>query len=55
MVENDIRMVLDEYKSSFVTYELEPGIYTFKDCSEAVFNILQLKYSGLLLKLVILP
>ena len=34
-------MVLDEYNSSFITYELEPGIYTFKDISEALFNILQ--------------
>ena len=37
-------MVLDEYNSSFITYELEPGFYTFKDLSEALFNNLQLKY-----------
>ena len=41
MVEDDIRLVLDEYKSSFITYELEPGICTFKDFSKALFNILQ--------------
>ena len=41
LVEDDIRLVLDEYNSSFITYELEPGIYTFKDISEALFNILQ--------------
>ena len=29
LVENDIKLVLDEYNSSFITYELEPGIYTF--------------------------
>ena len=29
LVEDDIKMVLDEYNSSFITYELEPGIYTF--------------------------
>ena len=34
-------MVSDEYSSSFITYELDPGIYTFKDISEALFNILQ--------------
>ena len=40
LVEDDIKLVLDEYNSSFITYELEPGIYTFKDISEALFNIL---------------
>ena len=37
-------MVLDEYNSSFITYELEPGIYTFKDLSEALFKNLQPEY-----------
>ena len=41
LVEDDIKLVLDEYNSSFITYELEPGIYTFKDISEALFNNLQ--------------
>ena len=41
LVENDIKLVLDEYNSNFNTYELTPGIYTFKDISEALFNILQ--------------
>ena len=44
LVEDDIRLVLDKYKSSFITYELQPGIYTFKDLSEALFSILQHKY-----------
>ena len=44
LVEDDIKLVLDEYNSSFITYELEPGIYTFKDISEALFNILQSEY-----------
>ena len=39
LVEDDIKLVLDEYNSSFITYELQPGIYTFKDISEALFNI----------------
>ena len=44
LVEDDIKLVLDEYNSSFITYELQPGIYTFEDVSEALFNILQLEY-----------
>ena len=44
LVEDDIRLVLDEYNSSFNTYELQPGIYTFKDLSKALFNIFQPKY-----------
>ena len=44
MVEDDIKLVLDEYNSSFITYELEHGIYTFKDISEALFNFLQSEY-----------
>ena len=42
LVEDDIKLVLDEYNS----YELDPGIYTFKDISEALFNILQSEYPG---------
>ena len=42
LVENDIKMVLDEYKSSFITFELEPGIYTFKDLSEAFLTFFNL-------------
>ena len=41
LVEDDNKLVLDEYNSSFITCELDPGIYTFKDISEALFNILQ--------------
>ena len=41
LAEDDIKLVLDEYNSSFITYELEPGIYTFIDISKALFNILQ--------------
>ena len=46
LVEDDVRLVLDEYNSSFITYELQPGIYTFKDISEALFKILQSEYPG---------
>ena len=44
LVEDDIQLVLDEYNSSFITYELEPGIYSYRDFSEAVFYILQSEY-----------
>ena len=44
LVQDDIKLVLDEYNSSFVTYELDPGIYTFKDLSEALLNILEHEY-----------
>ena len=44
LVEDDNRLVLDEYISSFIIYELDPGIYTFKDISKALFNILQPEY-----------
>ena len=46
LVEDDVKLVLDEYNSSFITYELEPGIYTFKDISEALLKILQPEYEG---------
>ena len=48
LVEDDVELVLDEYKSSFNTYEFEPGIYTFKDISEALLKILQPEYDGYL-------
>ena len=39
-------MVLDEYNSSFITCEISPGIYTFKDTSEVLLNFLQSEYKG---------
>ena len=46
LVEDDKRLVLDEYISSFVTYDLEPGINTFKDISGDLLNIIQVDYPG---------
>ena len=46
LIEDDIELVLEEYNSSFITYEITPGFYTFKDISEALFNILQAEYPG---------
>ena len=47
VVEDDTRLVLKEYISSFVTYELESGTHTFKDLSEVLFNVLQLERSSI--------
>ena len=46
LIDDDVKLVLDEYNSSFLTYELQPVTYTFKDISEALFNILQSEYPG---------
>ena len=46
LVEHDIILVLDEYNPNFNTYELTPGIYTFNDVSEALYNIIQSEYPG---------
>ena len=46
LVEDDIKLLSDEYNSNFNTYELTPGIYTFKDISEALYNIIQSEYPG---------
>ena len=46
LVEDDIKLLLDEYNSSFVTCELEPGMYTFTDLSEVIFKILQPECEG---------
>ena len=46
LVEDDIKLVLDEYNSNFNTYEIEPGIYTFKDISEALLKSIPPEYAG---------
>ena len=46
LIEDDIKLDLDEYNSNFSTYELEPGIYTFKDFSKALLKILHPEYDG---------
>ena len=38
LVEDDIKLVLDEYNLSFITYEPEPGIYSYRDLSEALHS-----------------
>ena len=44
LIEDDIKLVLDEYNSSFITYELEPGLCSYREISEALFYILQSEY-----------
>ena len=44
LIEDDMKLLLDEYNSSFITYEISPGIYTFEDISEDLLTILQSEY-----------
>ena len=53
LVQEDIKLVLDEYNSSFITYELQRGIYSFKDISEVLINFLQSEYKGEINKIFI--
>ena len=46
LVQDDVRLVLEEYNSNFFTCKLETGIYTFKDLSEAILRILRPEYEG---------
>ena len=46
LIEGETILVLDEYNSSFISYELQPGVYSFKDLSEFLFNILQPEFLG---------
>ena len=46
LVEDDIRLLLNEYNSRFFTYELERGLYTFKEFSEDLSNILRTEYEA---------
>ena len=54
--EDDIRLILKQYKEKFVTYEIPPGIYTIKDLQEAVHplgdheNTLQIEYDDISMK-----
>ena len=44
--QDDIRLVLDEYISSFIFYEIQPGIYTSKDLSEVLSRNPQSQYDA---------
>ena len=51
--EEDIQLILKEYNSHFITYELTPGIYTIQDISDAIHTfsghseIIQIKYDDI--------
>ena len=36
--EEDIQLILKEYNSHFITYELTPGIYSIQDISDSIYN-----------------
>ena len=54
--EEDIQLILKEYNSHFITYELNPGIYTIQYISDAIqtfsdhMEIIQLEYDDISMK-----
>ena len=54
--EKDIQLILKEYNSHFITYELSPGIYSIKDISDVVqtfsghSDILEIEYNDISMK-----
>ena len=54
--EEDIQLILKEYNSHFITYELTPGIYTTQDISDAIQTfsghkeVLQIEYDDISMK-----
>ena len=54
--EEDIQLILKEYISHFITYELSPGIYTIKDISDVVqtfsghSDIIEIEYDDISMK-----
>ena len=44
LVEDDFRLGLDDHNSIFITYELQPGVYSFKYHSNVLLNIFQPEY-----------
>ena len=54
--EEDIQLILKEYNSHFITYELSPGIYTIKDISDVIqifsghSEIIEIEYNDISMK-----
>ena len=54
--EEDIQLILKEYNSHFITYELSPGIYTIKDILDVVQtfsghrDIIEIQYNDISMK-----
>ena len=44
LVEVVLKLVLDEYNSSFITYKFEVGVFSYREISEALFYVLQSEY-----------
>ena len=55
-LDEDIQLILKEYKSHFITYELSPEIYTIQDISDAVHTfsghseIIEIEYNDISMK-----
>ena len=54
--EEDIQLILKQYNSHFITYELTPGIYTIQDISDVIHTfsghseIIQIEYDDISMK-----
>ena len=54
--EEDIQLILKQYNSHFITYELTPGIYTIQDISDAIHTFsghsesIQIEYDDISMK-----
>ena len=54
--EEDIQLILKEYNSHFITYELSPGIYTMQDISDTVHtfsghsDVIEIEYDDISMK-----
>ena len=54
--EEDIQLILKQYKSHFITYELTPGIYTIQDISDSIHTfsghseIIEIEYDDISMK-----
>ena len=54
--EKDIQLILKEYNSHFITYELLPGIYSIQDISDAIYTFsvnnesMQVEYDDISMK-----
>ena len=57
--EEDIQLILKQYNSHFVTYELSPGIYTIQDISDTIHTfsghseIIEIEYDDITMKTII--
>ena len=54
--EEDIQLILRQYNSHFITYELTPGIYTIQDISDTIHTfsghseIIEIEYDDISMK-----